>query len=158
MEARAGRVLPQRPMELFVYSRGAIEALPPHDVPHVIISITTVPDDQAKLRLGAACRGVLRLSFVDADEPRPDQPNTLFGRPEARAIREFVTQHHAAIARIVVHCDAGLSRSPAVAAALAVCLGQRDEEFFRRYRPNMLVYWTLLDEWQDAREAREPPR
>ncbi len=133
-------------MDFFVYSRGAIEALPPHDVAHVIISITTTPDDQAKLRLGAACRGVLRLSFVDADEQRDVQPHVLFGRAHARAILDFVTRHRDAIERIVVHCDAGISRSPAVAAALAVCLGESDEEFFRRYRPNMLVYRTLLNE------------
>lgn len=133
-------------MDFFVYSRGAIEALAPHDVAHVIISITTTADDQAKLRLGTACRGVLRLSFIDADEQRDDQPHVLFGREQARAILDFVTEHRDAIERVVVHCDAGLSRSPAVAAALAVCLGQSDQEFFQRYRPNMRVYRTLLDE------------
>lgn len=133
-------------MDFFVYSRGAIEALPPHDVGHVIVSITTTADDQAKLRLGPSCQGVLRLSFIDADEHRDDQPNVLFGPKHARAILDFVTRHRDTIERIVVHCDAGLSRSPAVAAALAVCLGQSDREFFQRYRPNMLVYRALLNE------------
>lgn len=150
--APVGHVLSKRPMDFFVYSRGAIEVLPPHEVAHVIVSITTTPDDRAKLPVGKACRGVLRLSFVDADEPRPDQPHTLFDRAQARSILQFVKQHRDAIERIVVHCDAGLSRSPAVAAAIAVCLDQSDEEFFRRYRPNMLVYRTLLDEHHTAEE------
>lgn len=135
-------------MEIFVYSRGAIERLAPHDVPHVIISITTTADDVARLPSGDQCKGVLRLAFLDADAPRSDDATGLFSTEHATAICDFVEQHRRVVRRIVVHCDAGLSRSPGVAAALAVCLGGSDEEFFRRYRPNMLVYRRLLEEWR----------
>lgn len=54
----------------------------------------------------------------------------------------------------VIHCDAGYSRSPAVAAALALALNGRgaDDEFFVKgnYCPNMHVYNTMLKEL-DAR-------
>jgi predicted protein tyrosine phosphatase len=45
-----------------------------------------------------------------------------------------------------VHCDAGVSRSPAVAAALARVLKGDDAEYFAgRYRPNTRVYRMLLE-------------
>lgn len=133
-------------MEFSVYSRGAIEGMAPHEVPHVIVSITTPPDDAARLAPGPMCRGVLRLAFADAD--RAIGGADLFDADDATAIFDFVELHRQHIARIVLHCDAGYSRSPGVAAALAVCLGQDDGEFFRRYRPNMHVYRTLLNTWQ----------
>jgi hypothetical protein len=37
-------------MDLFVYSRHALDAARPHEVPHIIISITSSPDDVARLR------------------------------------------------------------------------------------------------------------
>jgi predicted protein tyrosine phosphatase len=144
-------------MDFFVYSRGAIEALPPHDEPHVIISITTTPDDVARLRIGTSCRGILRLSFFDVEVPVDSDRDGVFGLDHAGAICDFVELHRGSVSRIVVHCDAGISRSPAVAAALAVCLGESDDEFFRRYRPNMLVYRTLLDEWWRRRSRAASP-
>lgn len=133
-------------MRFFVYSRGAIEGVAPHEVPHVIISITTTPDDQARLPEGETCRGVLRLSFLDADRPSDSQPESmLFSDAHADAIWDFVLGHRPHIERVVVHCDAGFSRSPAVAAALSKVLLGDDQELFRRYRPNMRVYRTLLE-------------
>jgi protein-tyrosine phosphatase len=46
---------------------------------------------------------------------------------------------------IVLHCNAGLSRSPGVAAALSNVLCGNDQSFFERYRPNRRVYTLLLD-------------
>lgn len=138
-------------MQLFVYSRGAIERVPPHEVPHLIISITSSPDDQARLPASPQCRGVLRLVFPDLDAPSPGMPSPLFGVEHARAIWDFVERRPDDVERIVLHCDAGVSRSPAVAAAIAKCLTGDDAELFRRYRPNMRVYRTLLEVWHDRR-------
>lgn len=132
-------------MRFFVYSRSAIEALAPHDEPHVIVSITSHASDRARLRTGPACRGVLRVAFADIDAPSGDL--VVFDRSHARAICSFVLQHRDAIASIVVHCDAGVSRSAGVAAALAKALGEDDTELFRRHRPNPHVYRTVLEAW-----------
>src|SRR5690606_9309143 len=56
-------------VEIFVYSRAAIERVPPHDVPHIVISITTTEDDRARIPSSPHCKGVLRLVFHDADAP-----------------------------------------------------------------------------------------
>jgi predicted protein tyrosine phosphatase len=138
-------------MQIFVYSRSALDAVRPHEVPHVIISITSHPDDVARLRVNEMCRGVLRLSFPDAELPSDLHTEAnLFSPEQAMEIWTFTQQHVAEIERLIVHCDAGVSRSPAVAAALARALNGDDTEFFGgRYRPNMRVYRLLL-------EARPP--
>jgi predicted protein tyrosine phosphatase len=47
---------------------------------------------------------------------------------------------------LVVHCEAGISRSADVAAACAVVLGQSDQEFFRYpFDPNMKCYRLVLE-------------
>jgi predicted protein tyrosine phosphatase len=138
-------------MEFFVYSRGAIERVAPHDVPHAIISITSTPDDVARLPGTESCRGVLRLAFLDVDAAPGGDDTGLFSRDQARAVCDFIDMHRAHLVRLIVHCDAGISRSPAIAAGIAVCLGQSDEEFFRRYQPNRRVYRMVIDEWRRRR-------
>jgi predicted protein tyrosine phosphatase len=134
------------PMEFFVYSRRALEAARPHEVPYIVISITSGPDDVARLQRSDQCRGVLRLSFPDAEAPSGQfTEGDLFSQSQATQIWDFVLQHQAAVQRIVLHCDAGVSRSPAVAAAVARALGADNAEFFSgRYHPNMRVYRLLL--------------
>lgn len=134
-------------MDIFVYSRSAIEAVAPHEVPHVIISITSSADDVARLRTRETCRGILRIAFPDADAPSERfREDELFSSAHAAQIWRFVLDQRAHIERIVVHCDAGVSRSAAVAAAIArVFLGD-DAEFFQgRYRPNPRVYRMLIE-------------
>lgn len=47
---------------------------------------------------------------------------------------------------LAVHCEAGISRSAAVAAACAVMAGQSDEEFFEEpYFPNRHVYNLMIE-------------
>ena len=131
----------------FVYNRESVEALEPHDVPHVIISVST-PDDprgQAKLKTDHHTRGVLRLQFQDRDRILHDADNNvLFNETHAQLILSFVAAHPDA-ERLNVHCDAGYSRSPAIAAALSKILVGDDRYFFQRYRPNMLVYRRILE-------------
>jgi predicted protein tyrosine phosphatase len=134
-------------MEILVYSRRAIEATPPHEVPHIIISITSVATDRATLRVNEHTLGVLRLAFPDYETPSLAFPEAeLFSEPQARSIWDFVLEHRRSAERIVVHCEAGISRSSAVAAALRRVLGGGDEaEFFSgRYVPNQRVYRMLL--------------
>lgn len=134
-------------MDIFVYSRQALDAAAPHEVPHVVISITSSPDDVARLRNNAACLGVLRLAFPDVEAASELHPeSTLFSKQHAERLWSFVEEHRAKVSRIIVHCDAGKSRSPAVAAALARLLDGADASYFGgRYTPNMRVYRMLLE-------------
>ena len=130
-------------MEIFVYSRAAIETVAPHEVPHVVISITSASSDVARVLRSPSCRAVLRLVFADIESPVPDVD--IFDEQLARRIWGFVREHQPHIERILVHCDAGRSRSPAVAAALSRVLLGDDAEYFRRYEPNRLVYRLMLE-------------
>ena len=135
--------------EFYVYSRQMIEYIEPHDVPHVVVSITTPGDPAgAKIKTNEHTLKVLRLSFHDLDHYFPgieEYEADLFQPAQARLILALVKAYPEA-QRLIVHCDAGLSRSPAVAAAFSKILIGEDAEFFKRYHPNMKVYRTILEE------------
>ena len=67
---------------------------------------------------------------------------------DAKQILNAVEKYKDSVEEIIVHCDAGFSRSPAVAAALSLWLNGDDSEFFDRnhYCPNTWVYRKLLNE------------
>jgi predicted protein tyrosine phosphatase len=66
-------------------------------------------------------------------------------RDNARAIWDFVLRYRDHVETIVVHCEQGMSRSPAVAAAICRALGGDDGQFFQQYSPNQYVYGLLLE-------------
>lgn len=133
-----------------MYSRPAIERVPPHDQPHVVISITTTADDQARIPQGPMCREILRLSFPDVDSVIEGYSESdLFAADDAARVWALVLGLGDEITRVVLHCDAGMSRSPGMAAALSKVLNGDDTEFFRRYRPNMRVYRTMLNAYEE---------
>jgi predicted protein tyrosine phosphatase len=81
----------------------------------VCISVT----DPAKVpaRLSDRFAAILRLSFTDITEPIGHPDYVLFDETHARAIVRFV-QQWPDVDRIVVHCRAGLGRSPGIAIGL----------------------------------------
>lgn len=93
-------------------------------------------------------RGVLRLAFDDVEATKKDYrgERTPMTPAQAREIRAFLETHLENAELIVVHCEAGVSRSPAVAAALWRWLEGTRGPFFDRYRPNPHVYRTLMEE------------
>ena len=70
-----------------------------------------------------------------------------FSEEHAKQIIDFIKKYIDNIELIIVQCDAGISRSAGVAAALSKCLNGDDEYFFKRYLPNSLVYSTIMKEW-----------
>ena len=119
--------------------------------PHAVIQITTDPGDWPALPDDPHRVAVLRMRFDDADprtwrEPGTPLPDNLFTAAMADQILEFVER--TPVQTLVVHCEAGRSRSAAVAAAVGhIHLG--DDSFIfdnPRYLPNRHVYRTLLDQ------------
>lgn len=116
----------------FMTARKAQTLAPREDI--IIISILDQFEEYSRPTHLASFRDHLRLSFVDTFEKRgePRWPNQMseqehfqacgndFDRaPElsdAQAILEFVRKHHSSeeALRLVVHCQGGISRSPAV--------------------------------------------
>ena len=98
--------------------------------PYVVISCLTPGARPARLRTSGFRRGVLRLNFHDVDQVAPrvrrimGKRLVLFTATQARKIVAFVRLHTERapdadpLALILCHCEAGISRSAAVAAAL----------------------------------------
>jgi predicted protein tyrosine phosphatase len=66
---------------------------------------------------------VLSLEFDDHPEPGWEERRRSITEAQADQVIEFVERHLAA-RRIVVHCLAGVSRSPSLAAGLMVAYGR----------------------------------
>jgi len=142
--------------KFLVFNRDRIEKEPAHEALHVIVSIQSPKDPQLpRLNTNRHTLKVVRLVFHDMDDMHkralpPEEwakyEDDCFSLAHARQIVEAVRMHPEA-EELLVHCDAGFSRSPAVAAALSKALTGDDKSFFRRYSPNMRVYRTLLEAW-----------
>jgi predicted protein tyrosine phosphatase len=110
---------PSRQIAFVVLSAERARAYEPSGV-EICISITDPKADSVALSPRFAA--VLRLSFTDIAGPSPYAWDRLFSPDDARQILRFVDAHVSA-ERLVVHCTAGLSRSPAVALALGELWG-----------------------------------
>ena len=133
----------RRDLQIRVTDRESIEAGVVMRVPYVLISIRDPDKQPVRIRRSGLCRAVLELAFHDA-EPlpgfRPTMQITYMTEADAEAIWRFVREHDGAYRAIVVHCEQGMSRSPAVAAALAEGLGVDSRRFWREYQPNQFVF------------------
>ncbi len=145
---RGGRI------SLLVLDRAQIADLAP-EVPYLVISVTDPDRPDASLQATSLLRAVLRLRFHD-NAPTVDIPG-LEGFPigaeaEARMTREdaqatlaFVREHLDTVELIVCQCEAAVSRSAGIAAALSRILQGDDGFFFANYWPNKWVYRAILD-------------
>jgi predicted protein tyrosine phosphatase len=99
--------------------------------------------------------GLLQLAFPDysfvsenLEKAYPQLKGKLFDENFAQRILDFVDGVKDKIDTLLVHCEAGVSRSSAVAAAVSkIYLGiDPKEPYFRnpKYRPNILVYHTTI--------------
>ena len=144
-------------MDFVVSGRQEIEDGIPVQTAYVVISITDPGSRPARIQRCAVFRDVLRLQFHDA------MPLTIFKMPpnivvmdedHAKSIWQFVRQWQEKVETIVVHCEQGMSRSPAVAAAICKVLIGDDRQFFREYVPNRYIYDLLLTAAEDVSRRR----
>ena len=115
------------------------------DEPSILISITdtrckhTTPSDKYT--------AVLKSTFDDVSTQHTADIHgyKLISDEDAAEIMEFVNEYKDKVKTIVVNCEAGISRSAGVAAALAKIVNGDDTEIFK-IRPylNQYVYKTIL--------------
>lgn len=147
-------------VDFCVYSRQMVELIKPYETEHLIISIRTPGDPKlARLPLNKHTRGVHHLQFHDIiaasqeDEDRVEREGQyiLFNDSMARDVLLFVHAHISDTTRppietLIVHCDAGVSRSAGVAAGLCKSIFAMDDTWaFKRYHPNRRVYRCILN-------------
>lgn len=143
-------------MDFIIAGREEIEAGIPVRTSYVVISITDPDKGPAKIPRASGFRGVLRLEFHDAvPVPGFTLPSeiVLMTRDHAEAIWQFVQEWYKEVETIVVHCEQGMSRSPAAAAAICKVFGGDGRQFFREYVPNRFVYSTLIVVAEDGTQG-----
>lgn len=129
-------------MEFQVLGRGSAMVIAP-EVPYIVISITEPESPEARLAESEQRLAVLRLQFHDTE--RESELYLPLSSEQAEQIIAFVLANRDQVQRIVCHCEAGISRSAGVAAALAKWLTGEDKPFFRHFVPNRLVYRRVLE-------------
>jgi predicted protein tyrosine phosphatase len=110
------------------------------DRPWAAISISS--GDHFPVLDGANRVGLLRLSFQDITEP--DQPGA-FNAALATEILDFVEAAWDKTEVFLIHCEVGLSRSPAVAAALSRIYFGDDGPWPEHDFCNPLVYSAIVE-------------
>lgn len=148
-----------RMKDIQVRSKGKAADFYLEDAPWACISIVSPGDDWPQLVHDNRLE-VLRLQFKDVDKVREQDKGRikgLFNDVHADKIWKFVESVKDRIDTLLVHCEAGLSRSPGVAAAIAhvyLCK-EAEQSFFDNYTPNRHVYRTLLEHHYDQLRFRE---
>lgn len=133
------------------------------DVPWAAISVSTYQDEFPKLNL---CQrvGLLQLCFADIDELDRwaedgfdrDPELTPFSYRQAQEVWCFMASVKGKAQRLLVHCEAGVSRSPAIAAAISECLfGVK--HVTPGSRPNLRVYNKLMVAFTNNVTPPAPP-
>lgn len=115
----------------------------PHEEQSVVISISTPFDRHGEKiypSLYNKIVAVLPLLFDDVDGGKD-----CMTAEDAQKIATFVKRHEGK--KIIVHCDAGVSRSAGIAAAILKHYTGDDRKIFDspRYCPNMLCYRLTLN-------------
>lgn len=125
-------------MKFLVFSRRLIEQVKPYERPHIIISVRTPGDpEEAKLPVGPFTLVSLRLGFHEEYEDWPEERHQYHARmgnaftvETGRYLLDFVRRYAADTEAVLVHCDAGLARSPAIAHALSQTIFRGQEHEF----------------------------
>ena len=125
-------------------------------VPWACISIVTEKDTWPKIS-EANRIGLLQLAFADIANAEGDEERA-FNENHAHRILDFVKGVWDRADVLMIHCEEGNSRGPAVAAAISrIYLGE-DKLYFllHMYWPNRMVYRILLETARKRGEYRGP--
>ena len=130
-----------------------------HDFKTAIISITDTDKADVIFEKNEAngIRAVLRLKFDDVE--RDYKNEHCITKEDAESIVKFVNKNKNKVDKFIVHCEAGVSRSAGVGAAIMKALNGDDWDVFKNPLkcPNMKCYRTVLNAFVDAGYFDEDP-
>jgi predicted protein tyrosine phosphatase len=134
-------------MNFIISDRASIEAGILVKSSYVVISIHDPDTKKARIPKQSGLRDVLTLAFHDAEPSEPlvlPEHVMLMTQEDAMKAWNFARKWAGRVGAVVVHCEQGMSRSPAVAAALCRAMGGDDATFFMQYQPNRFIYDLML--------------
>ena len=130
-----------------------------HDFKTAIISITDTDKADVIFEKNEinGIRAVLRLKFDDVE--RDYKNEHCITKEDAENIVKFVNKNKNKVDKFIVHCEAGVSRSAGVGAAIMKALNGDDWDVFKNPLkcPNMKCYRMVLNAFADAGYFDEDP-
>ena len=145
-------------LALQVLDRDGVRACS-HQEPYTVLSITDPQYRHPELKRNDFCQAVLQISFSDVGEQaarlKAVSPHvTAFTLALAAQVADFVSEQvRAGTGLLVINCEAGMSRSAGVAAALSQFYNHDETFFFEHYRPNAWVRSLVLEALQGKFDA-----
>jgi predicted protein tyrosine phosphatase len=134
---------PEAGLQIIALDRQSVERGIRCPEPYAVVSIRDPGTKEPRIRNTVGLREVIYLAFHDA-EPTSDfelpAAIRLMSDRHATQIAAFVTKHKNHVSTIVCHCEQGMSRSPAVAAAIAHSWGIPIPTLLSETQPNKYVY------------------
>jgi predicted protein tyrosine phosphatase len=124
--------------------------------PYAIVAVTDPELPDGSYAASGQRQRLLQLKFNDIRYACCVK-HRLFDDADARRIAEFAEWFQTSgIKQLVVHCEAGISRSSAIALTIGRFLGLDIDEVLdpqKRYRPNPFVVWRLSRLLMPGREG-----
>lgn len=141
----------QKKMEIKVFNEESIPKFKT-DQTHITISFQDPGHEFVELPRQDSRIGWTGVKCYDFDQDTGHFPydRFLFTRKHAWQILTLTETTKDYVKLICVNCVAGISRSAGCAAALSKIYNGNDSYFFKHYLPNMLVYRTILEEYNDS--------
>lgn len=111
----------------------------------IIISITDVESENNKFNRNSNIIAVCPVKFDDVEIGEKN----CITKETAIKIIEFVNSYLNKVEKIVVHCEAGVSRSAGICAALMQIINGSDADIFDnpRFCPNMTCYRSIMENY-----------
>ena len=139
-------------MKCDVLSRSKAKSLSYSNIqePLVIISITDIASSPVQFSKNENIKDILRLSFNDMDK----ESSGAMLSEDANSIVRFCL-HWLPQTNLLVHCEAGISRSAGICAAILKWYEGSDMQIFGNayYHPNMHCYREVLNAFERSVEA-----
>ena len=112
---------------------------------YAVISITDSKFDRDGMAKIVGTNNILRLQFLDIEEPCENIEYTSFTEEMGQKVAEFINELHKTTKEIklVIHCRMGASRSPALSLYVKALTGCEFPGEYLATKPNLLVIKTM---------------
>lgn len=138
-------------MKIRIASRSEIQSGIRMSRPYLLISIYDSKKELVYLPPTTMRLHWMGMSFDDA-EPisgfMPTNPPKYMNQYHANEVWAFLRKHWGKCDQLVIQCEQGVSRSPAIGAAIARCLNLPAERFWQEFQPNKYVYDLVMEAFE----------